>query len=789
MPLNELQRETLFRTVTAFVDTILESSLSHDLKIQSLQDVIDTHLPTIPKVLQTLRQHPNLIESLASCIKVPTPIRTNWGHLVNHLRSQPHSDQIPPALLQQLETVNNYNPTLIATMKLFSESIKVNPALSHIETELICLREAYLEMTPLTHYSYGEDYLAFYFRIGAVPLQLDHCGPTPIKGEIQADIKMLIEDRIEQAEKHQKLLLEQLCEQKALEDKARSQEQDLLFSLSLFLDEAAEQQRCEQFKRTIVSASETRFTGNPSQTFNLSELLFPHSAPHTEGGSVDNKRSLQMHGALNNRITKTLSGLQHQMLDLETQLKQSKQYLALQKAEFCKILREAQCSFVASCPVDTSDWNTVNQTYQKQLTETYDIYIQNICDTWLFNRAPHLTAETLAAEKAVLKNTIDNIMKNDLKIFKSLKLSSANIQKAAAHLEQQKNTTNALLKNLKEQWALTLMPLDTLAAHCGILRRVRNQIQQQGMLAWPLTLQTLWDIEKHSLEATPNTLDRTSNTEDFSLLHYACWSGHIQLVNSLLEQGGKIEELSIEGYSALHFAVENITETAIPLLNLLLRRASSPEAFRHLKTTKEGLTPLHIAAEQGNLATVSWLLKTTPQSINDPDKYGSTALHKAARHNHAEVVRHLLSLDANGRALNQKKDSAIVLAVLDGHKKTVQVFFDNGICLNKAEIARCIKIIPKHPNPRAVIDTLAVGLTDMLQALSQLKFPTNPQGLEQALCAPTVPREAASGASYLPLYQCEASLQNLPNASVTVHATQQATQQPEVTETKDNSLS
>ncbi len=877
MPLNALQRETLYDTIISYVDTVLEQPLlAHSIKINWLKAVINDALPSLSQALEMLRQNPNLILGLARAVNVPQAIREDWAVLIEgYINGNPN--QPPPAeLLERLKIMNNYNPVLMAEMKRFRDAIVAVPELNSIKRELSCLREVYLEMTPLLRYSYGESYLAFRFRIGSVPLNLDQCGPTPVKGEIQADIVRLIEDRIEQAEKYQKILAEQECQRKAQENAAASatlREQDLSFAVNLFLNDITEEQRREQFKRVVASTLET-----PSpllnQPISLSALLlkkrpshvpenqmpeqlleskgereripevpcmlylgsqanldafvtagiqktivlcFNNMAASSSSGArschayfieqgqwvtesnekikvemgelnlsafeegllkenaetlalieqaerkrnqlsqrsfvtvspsvpqpVSNRRFLQMQAALSNRITQTLSMVKAKLDELGTTIKQSPEYLELRKVEFSKVLLEVQRSVVSACLTNTVDWNAINQTYQEQLTLTYNMYIQDMYVKCMSNRVTHLNDAQLKAVAEQFTGVIDNAMRDEMKNFRALELNPTHIRQVENQLLQKKDRLDTTVQRLKEQWDRALEPLASLANQCGILRELRAKIQNQGIDAWHSVLQELYDMAKHTFQEAPNTID----AEGFSLLHYACWSGHIDLVKGLIAQGESIFGRSQEGYSVLHFAAENTHAAIIPLLEFLL--ISAQAGLLSLKTKRDKI-PLHIAASKGNLPAVIWLLQKLPNTVNDGDKHGVTPLHEAARHGHSDTVQHLLMLGANGRVLDQQKNTPIVLAVLEGHIETAQVFFDNGIWLDKQETMRCLKTIERHPNPQTIIDSIAIPFADTVEMLSQLNrrvIGETPQRQTESAAA-----EQASSPRYLPLFE------------------------------------
>ena len=59
---------------------------------------------------------------------------------------------------------------------------------------------------------------------------------------------------------------------------------------------------------------------------------------------------------------------------------------------------------------------------------------------------------------------------------------------------------------------------------------------------------------------------------------------------------------------------------------------------------RDGITPIHIAAQNGNIEVVKTLLTAYPNQIDCADNKGQTPLHYAAQHcrNHSEVVTELI---------------------------------------------------------------------------------------------------------------------------------------------------
>lgn len=870
MPLNALQRETLYTTLTSYVDTILEvESIPHSIKIQWLQAIISETLPSIAETVQTLQQHPDLIAGLVRDIKVPGDIRVLWSQLVPYLNN--NATQLPPdSLLQQLKIVNNYNPVLMADMKLFENACMAEPAINGIQKELICLRELFLEMTPVSSYSYGNAYRTFYFRIGTVPFNLDQCGPTPLKGELHADVILLINDRIEQAEKREKLLEEEKRHQKERQDIAiarQSQEEaSLALAVTLHLGEVDSQRVRESYKREIVSSFEMQgdradiphslnallfgdraqremtahncvlylLTDEDLSSFDTSAiqkavvLIYKENGASSSSGlrhfdacfieqgkwvqesnnrlivdmgelkpsdfpqkgllaekadtvkimqdaiikrnqlttqrlalhtvahqSEHEKRFSQMEGALSNRLTHVVLAIKDKITKLDITLKQSPKYLELRKAEFYKVLLEVQIGAVSGCD-NTVSWDIINQNYQQQLSATYEMYIEDMCVKWLANRANHLPEEELKTIVEDFKRTINQIMSQEVAQFKAFKLTATSIKKIN-QLNSSKKRLDAQITALKEVWDNAIEPLASLANECLIVRRVRNDIQDKGISVWPESLQILCDIAKNILQEAPDTLD----FDKLTLLDYACWCGHLTLVKGLIEQKHNIVVAgSQDGHSAMHFAVENMSDSAIPLLEFLLQKYPDANTLR----TKKGKIPLHIAASNGNIRTVTWLLQKLPSSVNLEDNSHLTPLHEAARYGHSDTVQHLLSLGANARVLDRNQNTPVGLAVLGGYTATVQVFFNHGVWLTKEESIRLEEAIEKNPNAPAIIESIAIAARDTIIRLSSIiprTTSTRTQNRSESLA-----REDSGTQGVFPMFEMQsAQLRTTSNAS------------------------
>jgi hypothetical protein len=107
--------------------------------------------------------------------------------------------KVSKTALSTLSATPNYDPLCIAAMHEFQQRLLVvRPVLDEaLVSGLVRLRELFLEMSPLQTHQYDERYAAVQFRLGDTPLNLHNFGPLPVKGEIAADVKAFVDDRIE----------------------------------------------------------------------------------------------------------------------------------------------------------------------------------------------------------------------------------------------------------------------------------------------------------------------------------------------------------------------------------------------------------------------------------------------------------------------------------------------------------------------------------------------------------------------------------------------------------------
>ncbi|KAK6492048.1 transient receptor potential cation channel subfamily A member 1-like [Huso huso] len=158
-----------------------------------------------------------------------------------------------------------------------------------------------------------------------------------------------------------------------------------------------------------------------------------------------------------------------------------------------------------------------------------------------------------------------------------------------------------------------------------------------------------------------------------SSLHFAAGFGRFNTCHQLLESmtdSRLLNEGDEKGMTPLHLAAQN---GHIKVVELLLRKGAL-----FLRDYK-GWTCLHYAAVEGYTQTMKILLETNIKLIDKADEEGNTALHLAAREGHASSVSLLLSKGAE-ISLNKSEASFFHEAIHQGRKEVAFVVIESERC-------------------------------------------------------------------------------------------------------------
>lgn len=131
--------------------------------------------------------------------------------------------------------------------------------------------------------------------------------------------------------------------------------------------------------------------------------------------------------------------------------------------------------------------------------------------------------------------------------------------------------------------------------------------------------------------------------------------GNLQIVDTLLKSGASADTRGPNGEQAIHHAAEH---GHLHVLKLLATKKA------RIQPTNAGLTPLMMAAANGNSDCVSFLIKLG-DSVNATQPNGWTPLMHAAANGNETAVEVLLKAGANVGAKNSKGQTAS--AVADEH--------------------------------------------------------------------------------------------------------------------------
>jgi ankyrin repeat protein len=121
-------------------------------------------------------------------------------------------------------------------------------------------------------------------------------------------------------------------------------------------------------------------------------------------------------------------------------------------------------------------------------------------------------------------------------------------------------------------------------------------------------------------------------------MHYACFAGSIDILDLLIKAGGDIRAVSNKGVNCLHLACQrNRLDMVKHLINVF---GFSPE--QETPVTKK--RPIHIAAFNGALEVMKFLVGETKVNVNAIDNNNDDALLIAIKRSQDQTAEYLLSL-------------------------------------------------------------------------------------------------------------------------------------------------
>jgi ankyrin repeat protein len=157
-------------------------------------------------------------------------------------------------------------------------------------------------------------------------------------------------------------------------------------------------------------------------------------------------------------------------------------------------------------------------------------------------------------------------------------------------------------------------------------------------------------------------------------LHLATYNGHVEVVKFLLSMKCNVNAKAGFDVTPLHWAEER---NNVEIVKLLLAAGADTECQR----TEEGnkITPLIHAARYDQLDCVKVLL-AAKANANAQDKFGNRAIHLAAGHGNAAMVRELIGKGADPNAANTDKWTPLHFATAqaEDHIDAVKALVEGG---------------------------------------------------------------------------------------------------------------
>ena len=171
-------------------------------------------------------------------------------------------------------------------------------------------------------------------------------------------------------------------------------------------------------------------------------------------------------------------------------------------------------------------------------------------------------------------------------------------------------------------------------------------------------------------------------------LHVAVGKQHANVVQLLIDAGAHIESRNNVGRTPLHIAS---SAGALNMVKLLVGVGANV-----CVADEDGMTCLAIASVEGYIRTVRYLVSLPDVDVAKTDLYGNTALHLAAREDHADVVQ--LLIDAGADIESSMGYTPLCAASSEGALDAVKLLVRAGanVCVADEEGNTCLMLASRE---------------------------------------------------------------------------------------------